>query len=202
MGERERGAAMMLIRRLSSPAASTSYSSTSSSSSASFAGACAASKRRSAFLFLSSSTRGASASASADLDLDSDSAEIKFKPLVCVCETTWSTGLFRRRRRRRRSRVSPRAKAESKELKEIDDRDWESETAPGLFTRLVITVCLGLAAGSGGGLLIRLTASIFAIFLACVRYVFISVALIFILSLLWEEGAGMQRKEEKASVDK
>merc|ERR1712144_185758 len=199
--ERERGAAMMLIRRLSSPAASTSYSSSSSSSSssASFAGACAASKRRSAFLFLSSSTRGASASA----DLDSDSAESKFKPLVCVCETTRSTGLFRRRRRRRRrSRVSPRAKAESKELKEIDDRDWESETAPGLFTRLVITLCLGLAAVSGGGLLIRLTASIFAIFLACVRYVFISVALIFILSLLWEEGAGMQRKEEKASVDK
>ena len=55
-------------------------------------------------------------------------------------------------------------------LSSYNDANWQSETAPGLFTRLVITLCLGLAAVSGGGLLIRLTASIFAIFLACVRY--------------------------------
>ena len=48
-----------------------------------------------------------------------------------------------------------------------------------------MTLCIVLAAASGGTLLLRILASIFAIFLACVRYIFISASLLFVLSLLW-----------------
>lgn len=63
--------------------------------------------------------------------------------------------------------------------------EWDLETRPGLLTRLVVALCLVVAAFSGGTLLLRILASIFAIMLACVRYVFISVVLLFVLSLLW-----------------
>jgi hypothetical protein len=84
----------------------------------------------------------------------------------------------------RRSLAKLHAKVDSKELQELDE-DWELETRPGIFTRLVIALGIAIAAVSGGTLLLRIVASIFAIFLSSVRYIFISAVLLFILSLLW-----------------
>ena len=62
----------------------------------------------------------------------------------------------------------------------------QMETRPGLFTRIVLALCLVVAGFSGGTIVLRIVASIFAIFLACIRYIFISVVLLFVLSLLWQ----------------
>mmetsp|Transcript_3169 Transcript_3169/g.8420 ORF Transcript_3169/g.8420 Transcript_3169/m.8420 type:complete len:155 (-) Transcript_3169:811-1275(-) len=89
-------------------------------------------------------------------------------------------------RRRARATVAFAKEVEERELREIDS-EWELETRPGLVTRLVVAVFIALAAVSGGTLLLRVLASIFAIFLSCVRYIFISAALLFVLSLLWND---------------
>ncbi len=82
---------------------------------------------------------------------------------------------------------------EERKLREID-AEWELETRPGLFTRLLVAVCIALAAVSGGTLLLRVLASVFAVLLYCVRYIFISAFLLFVLSLLWQDDAKKKRK--------
>ncbi len=51
---------------------------------------------------------------------------------------------------------------------------------------MVVSVVLGILLFSGGTLALRVAVAIVAMLLASIRYIFISLGLIVLLSLLWE----------------